>query len=303
MRQFFITSFERLMNVMVVLTGLAILALSGKMAADAQGSTELLLRALLVFLGGFCALFTVAGVAYLAIGNHQNLRRLTRLMETGGRAAKPLTASRSLDAPTRHMAEPALPEDEITPAEAPRPAPARFASTLYAPKVRRVPQASPLRAPEPGVAEQRQNAPEPAPVPAPAPAPARQEPRMSMAPRHIEPVVVEAAPEVTTEAYWAEEEPAYPQTTAAPAPDYEAQAHAATASLASSAPIFSAGMPKLRTPQAGAPMRNAMAAATGREEALAATEAAQHLQSGPAPQQAAPAMKSGRLVADRRPLR
>ncbi|MDN3712249.1 hypothetical protein QWZ10_11465 [Paracoccus cavernae] len=37
MRHFFITSFERLMNVMVVLTGLAILALAGKMAMDAKG--------------------------------------------------------------------------------------------------------------------------------------------------------------------------------------------------------------------------------------------------------------------------
>ncbi|MFD2844695.1 hypothetical protein [Paracoccus cavernae] len=105
MRHFFITSFERLMNVMVVLTGLAILALAGKMAMDAQGNTEQLLYAALVLLGGFVVLITFAGSAYLAIANHKTLRRMATLVETGGRAAKPLTATRSRELPARRVAQ------------------------------------------------------------------------------------------------------------------------------------------------------------------------------------------------------
>lgn len=105
MRHFFITSFERLMNVMVVLTGLAILALAGKMAMAAHGDSEQLLYAALVLLGGFVALITFAGSAYLAIANHKTLRRMATLVETGGRAAKPLTATRSRELPARRVVQ------------------------------------------------------------------------------------------------------------------------------------------------------------------------------------------------------
>ena len=142
MRHFFITSFERLMNVMVVLTGLAILALAGKMAMDAQGNTEQLLYAALVLLGGFVVLITFAGSAYLAIANHKTLRRMATLVETGGRAAKPLTATRSRELPARRLvqSQPAPLHDEpfeedeapVAPPAA-APAPVRHAPVMRAP--------------------------------------------------------------------------------------------------------------------------------------------------------------------------
>lgn len=188
MRHFFITSFERLMNVMVVLTGLGILALSGKMAMDAQGNVEMLLRALLVFLGGFVALITFAGVAYLAIGNHNNLRRVTRWMEAGGRNARPLTATRSIDVPTHHSVEPTYPQNDAPAVARPVPQPsspgtaARFASVMRAQNVRRVPQGQSLRAPAPGQAE-------------PRPAQTRQPEAREPEARHVEPRLTE--PRVT----------------------------------------------------------------------------------------------------------
>ncbi len=85
MRRFFIFNLERLLNVLTVLAILAVLGFSARIALDAQGNTTVLLEAAVILLGGFLAIFSVAGCAYLAIGMHENSRRMVTLLARGGK--------------------------------------------------------------------------------------------------------------------------------------------------------------------------------------------------------------------------
>lgn len=123
MRRFFLTGFERLLNVLTLLAILAVAGLAGWTAYQAQGQTEPLLRALVILLGGLLAVFSVAGCAYLAIGMHDNSRRMIALLERGGGRA-PLRATRDdtprpAPQPDLDIAADDLPPEEPAPAPVP----------------------------------------------------------------------------------------------------------------------------------------------------------------------------------------
>lgn len=330
MRHFFITSFERLMNVMVVLTGLAILALAGKMAMAAQGDTEALVHAALVLLGGFVALISFAGSAYLAIANHKTLRRMATLVETGGRAAKPLTASRSRELPARRVVQPlddagAFDDDE---GPAPLPAPVRHAPAMRATAKEAPAAAHPQPVAKPAFARQppvmhTQAAPQPASRPyAQPPRAPRPEAEVDTgyedgfdaapataghSPHSDEPPVQPVTPAYQSAAMptpRSQPEIRQPEPTAPQEPEYRPDA------LPRSAVFSGRGMPKLRTPaseaQSAAPAPSPVfsqpalgAYPRAHAQQAAAQEQPAAAQSGPS----ASPQKSGRLVADRRPLR
>lgn len=101
MRRFFISGFERLLNVLTILAALAIAALAGRIAVQAQGDTQQYLTAAAVLLAGWLAVVAIAGISHLMIGLHDNSRRLIALAGRTG-AARPLRATRTL----QPMAEP-----------------------------------------------------------------------------------------------------------------------------------------------------------------------------------------------------
>lgn len=298
MRHFFITTLERLMNVLVVLTALGILALAGQMAIEAQGDTQALLRAAVVFLGGFVALLTVAGVAYLAIDIRQNSRRMVRLLETGGRAARPLVATRGTDDVVRHGRRSALEAEndaedaDEAPAVAAQPRRvSRFAANVRAEAKSREQDAR--------KAEPRTDA--------------RAEPRMEQ--RHPElyqpdlrqaearqaPISQATTPQATTpqtERRQPDVRPAAPRLEHRPAEPAEDYAfHAEEVEQPRSSTVFSGrGMPKMRQSEPQAEPEVAFEADS--QAAIGGYDAEDYAPS------ARPGMaKAARLVADRRPLR
>lgn len=125
MRRFFIRNLERLLNVLVVLSALAVIALAVQTAMDAAGDQRMLLQALAILLGGLTGVIAVAGVAYLAISMNAHLARLVSASKKGERA--PLAANRG------HIST-AAPTVEAEPKEirrAPRSAPPLTAPVLH----------------------------------------------------------------------------------------------------------------------------------------------------------------------------
>ncbi|AGT07760.1 flagellar biosynthesis protein FlhF [Paracoccus aminophilus] len=291
MRQFFITSLERAMNVLVVLTGLAILALSGRMALEAQGNPEVLLRALLLLLGGFVLLFAVAGIAYLAIDIRLNSRRMVRLLESGGRAAKPLVATRSAeDLPRARPSE--VEEAPLDEESQPRRI-SRFAASVRAQTqpaaqpaaqsgLRRAEQRlSELRVAEPRVAEPRVTEPRVA-------EPRMAEPRVSE-PRVAEPRYAQPRQMVEPLADDRYEDELYAEDRNPSRAAYDDLAPEQDAAAQARSGVFSGrGMPKLR-------------AAQGASTDFAETDLLEDGYGEPAPR--LNGNKPGRLVADPRPRR
>lgn len=124
MRRFFISNLERLLNILTVLAGLALLAWAILLGQQAQGDLVQLLMAAAVFLGGLVAIVALTGCAMLALSIHDNTRRIALKLERP-LAAKPMRASRNSEsarmapaaAPApqpseQHMAAPTRPAPE-----------------------------------------------------------------------------------------------------------------------------------------------------------------------------------------------
>lgn len=126
MRQFVITALERLLSIAVALATLSVLGLAGYLGLNANGDTKTLLIAVAVLFVGMLAVVVLGGCGFLAVSNARTMRRLATFIESNGRTAKPLTATRGRDdarpAPHRIVAAPeAEPVKEPVPVAAAEP--------------------------------------------------------------------------------------------------------------------------------------------------------------------------------------
>lgn len=86
MRDFFINSLEKILNVIVVLMAVAIIiGTLFVLFMGGQGFFGNLLSAILVLIGGALYLVLFAGMAYLGLGIYQNTKRTADLLERGAR--------------------------------------------------------------------------------------------------------------------------------------------------------------------------------------------------------------------------
>lgn len=147
MRRFFISNLERLLNVLTVLAGLALLAWAIMLGQQAQGDLVQLLMAAAILLGGLVAIVALAGCAALALAIHDQTRRIAALLDRPA-AVTSLRASRNPSAPRPAQSR------ETAPLQ-PEPAayPASGAAPLTAPAPLAAPAPlEPATAPEPALA-------------------------------------------------------------------------------------------------------------------------------------------------------
>lgn len=86
MRDFFINSLEKILNVIVVLMAVAIIiGTLFVLFMGGQGFFGNLLSAILVLIVGALYLVLFAGMAYLGLGIYQNTKRTADLLERGAR--------------------------------------------------------------------------------------------------------------------------------------------------------------------------------------------------------------------------
>lgn len=83
MRDFFINSLEKLVNVIVVLLGLAILvaAIAATVSGSGQSEIPKPILGLMILVGGGIYLVLVGGFLYMGIGIYQNTKRTADALE------------------------------------------------------------------------------------------------------------------------------------------------------------------------------------------------------------------------------
>lgn len=81
MRNFFISSLEMIVNVMIVVTTLGVLIAAAAVMMSPAHMGGGFIRGLMVLIGGGVYVLIMGGVLYLGLGIHANTRRTAELLE------------------------------------------------------------------------------------------------------------------------------------------------------------------------------------------------------------------------------